>query len=489
MDLNINFDFNDVKISYNLEHNIKTLQELSSNSADLLIVKTNLNGVDCALITTEGMLSTQSITNLVLVPLSNLDFGNVNSQELIKKIYNHKLLSTEIKEVTDIGTLFRMTNSGFAILIADGCNTALAFGVQGYNIRGINEPSSEQNIMGSHEGFVEPIRVNMSLIRRRMKSPMLTFEMFVRGTKSYTDICLCYMVDRVSKNLISRIKKSLKNLDSETILLSGYVQPFLESPKARIFDSVGYTERPDVLCSKLLEGRVAVLIDGTPYVLIVPKLFNDSFQTLDDYTGKPFYATFIRWLKYISFILAITLPAFYVAISIHSPELFNRELLILLAEAEQTAPFSILIEAFTVLVVYEIIKEAGLRLPKAIGGAVSIVAGLIIGDCAVSSGFISNPLLVVSAISVVCGFTIPDLAKQISVLRLCYLIMGGIFGLYGISLLSMIVIFNACDTQDYGFPLTYPLTPFSKDCMRDIVTRVSFRKMQSGGFTINKSKD
>lgn len=489
MDLNINFDFNDVKISYSLEQNIKTLQELSSNSADLLIVKTNLSGVDCALITTEGMLSTQSITNLVLVPLSNLDFGKVTSQELFQKIYNHKLLSTEIKEVTDIGTLFRMSNSGFAILIIDGYNIALAFGVQGYNIRGIDEPSSEQNIMGSHEGFVEPIRVNMSLIRRRMKSPMLTFEMFVRGTKSYTDICLCYMVDRVSKQLINRIKKSLNNLDSETILLSGYVQPFLESQKARIFDSVGYTERPDVLCSKLLEGRVAVLIDGTPYVLIVPKLFNDSFQTLDDYTGKPFYATFIRWLKYISFILAITLPGFYVAISIHSPELFNRELLILLAEAEQTAPFSILMEAFAVLIVYEIIKEAGLRLPKAIGGAVSIVAGLIIGDCAVSSGFISNPLLVVSAISVVCGFTIPDLARQISVLRLCYLIMGGIFGLYGISLLSMVVIFNACDTQDYGFPLTYPLTPFSKDCMRDIVTRVSFRKMQSGGFTINKSKD
>ena len=138
---------------------------------------------------------------------------------------------------------------------------------------------------------------------------------------------------------------------------------------------------------------------------------------------------------------------------------------------------------------YEIIKEAGLRLPKAVGGAVSIVAGLIIGDCAVSSGFISNPLLTVSAISVVCGFILPDLAKQTSALRLAFVLVGGVFGLYGIGLLGIAIVFNVCDTQDYGFPLTYPITPFSKDCMRDIVTRVSFKKMQSGGFTINNSKE
>lgn len=488
MDLNIKFDFSTDKLIPNLEKNIERIKELSSNSSDLLVNKVNISGVDCALICTEGMLSIQVITNLVFLPLNQVDFGEISACNLLNNIHKHKLLSTDTKQVTDYGTFFRMVNSGFALLIADSCDFALAFGVQGYSIRGVSEPSSEQNIMGSHEGFVEPIRINMSLIRRRMKSPMLKFEMFVRGTKSYTDICLCYMVDRVSKELIDRIKKSLKNVDLETILLSGYIQPFLESPKARIFDSVGYTERPDVLCSKLLEGRVAVLIDGTPFVLVVPKLFNDSFQTLDDYSGKPFYATFIRWLKYISFIIAVTLPAFYVAISTHNPELLNRELLILLAQAEQNAPFSILIESAGVLLVYEIIREAGLRLPKAVGGAVSIVSGLIIGDCAVSSGLISNPLLTVSAIAVICGFTLPDLSRQISVLRLCYLVAGGIFGLYGIGLLSMVVIFNTCDTQDYGFPFTYPLTPFSKDCMRDVVTRVSFRKMQSGGFTINNSK-
>lgn len=489
MNLNTNLDYQDRKLIPNIRQNIKTVKSLCNNTSDLQLSPITISGIDCALICTEGMLSTQTITNLILVPLSQADFGNVSSIQMLQSIYKYKLLSTETKEVYDYGTLFQLINSGFAVLIVDGCDWALAFGVQGYSVKGISEPSSEQNIIGSHEGFVEQVRTNMSLIRRRMKSPILKLELHTIGSKSYTDICICYLTDRVSTKLLSQIKRSLKNIEAETILLSGYVEPFLESNKPRIFNSVGYTERPDVLCSKLLEGRVGIIVDGTPFVLIVPKLFNDSFQTLDDYSGKPFYATFIRWVRYIAFLVAVLLPAMYVAISIHHTELLNKTLLLLLAKAEENAPFSIMLEAFGVLLVYEIIKEAGLRLPKAVGGAVSIVAGLIIGDCAVSSGFISNPLLTVSAISVVCGFILPDLAKQTSALRLAFVLVGGVFGLYGIGLLGIAIVFNVCDTQDYGFPLTYPITPFSKDCMRDIVTRVSFKKMQSGGFTINNSKE
>jgi spore germination protein KA len=488
VDLNINFDYADQKLLPQLDASLKELQKLTSGSSDLLTNSVNISGVNCALITTEGMLSIQAITNLVLVPLSQVDYHEVTGEELLKNLQRHKLLSTEVKTVSDYGTLLRMSNSGFAILLAEGCDFALGFGVQAYNVRSISEPSSEQNIMGSHEGFVEVVRTNMSLIRRRLKSPVLTFELFTRGTKSYTDICLCYMVDRVPNELVERVKKSLQSEQLETILTTGYIKPFLESPKARIFESVGYTERPDVLCSRLLEGRIGILIDGTPFALVVPKLFSDTFQTLDDYSGKPYFATYIRWLKYVSFIIAVLLPSMYVAISVHNPELLNRVLLLLLAESEKNAPFSILTESFGVLLVYEVIKEAGLRLPKNIGGAVSIVAGLIIGDCAVSSGLISNPILTVSAVAVVCGFTVPDVSQQVSILRLAFLLVGGVFGLYGIGLLTMAVLFNLCDTQDYGFPLTYPLTPFDSRCMRDVLTRVSFRKMQSGNFTINHAK-
>lgn len=486
MGMDVSFEYSEYKLSKRLSSNVSTLKKLSSNSSDLVVTKVILEGIHCALVTTDGMVSTQTITNLVLVPLSNLHLGSVTGSTLVEGICTKKLLSTEVKQVVDFGTLLRMSNSGFAILLVDGSEVALGFGVQGYNVRSISEPSSEQNVMGSHEGFVEAVRVNMSLIRRRMKSPTLTFEMCIRGSKSYTDICLCYMVDRVSNELLQGVRESISKLDVESILLSGDVLPYLESLKPRLFDSVGYTERPDVLSSKLLEGRIGVLIDGTPYALVVPKLFTDSFQTLDDYTGKPFYATFIRWLKYLGFIVAIALPSLYVAICTHSPQLLNRELLTILAESERNAPFPILLECFVVLLVYEVIKEAGLRLPKSIGGAVSIVAGLIIGDGAVSSGYISNPLLVVSAVAVVCGFTVPDLTRQVSVLRLSYLLVGGTFGLFGISLLTMVVVVNACATQDYGYAYTYPLTPFDGYAMRDILTRVSTRKLKSHQFRVKK---
>ena len=319
-----------------------------------------------------------------------------------------------------------------------------------------------------------------------MKSPYLKMKLFVKGEKSQTDLCLCYMYDRVPKKLLKQIQAQLDEMELETILSIGYVQPFLENRRGGIFDAVGTTQRPDVLCAKLLEGRVALLIDGSPFALVIPKLFNENFQTMDDYCLKPYYATFIRWLKFIAFLMAVLLPALYLAIALHHPELLNRTLLLILAEAEEQAPFSLTAEAIGITLAYEIVREAGLRLPKAVGGAVSIVAGLIIGDAAVASGLISTPLLTVTALAVISGFVVPDLNQAITILRLAFLLAAGLFGLFGISLLGAVVLFNLCATETFGFPITAPISPFRKKAMRDIITRVSFRKMQSGQFTVEE---
>ena len=180
------------------------------------------------------------------------------------------------------------------------------------------------------------------------------------------------------------------------------------------------------------------------------------------------------------------LPALYVAIALHHPELLNRTLLLILADAEENAPISLTAEAIGVLLVYEIIREAGLRLPKAVGGAVSIVAGLIIGDAAVASGLISTPMLTVTAIAVIAGFVVPDLAQSITLLRLAFLLIAGFWGLFGISLLGAAVLFNLCAGESFGFPITAPIAPLYKKGFRDTLTRVSFRKMQSGSFTVEE---
>ena len=294
------------------------------------------------------------------------------------------------------------------------------------------------------------------------------------------------MADRVPKQLIREIKVRLDEMELESILSSGYLQPFLENRRSCLFDTVGTTQRPDVLCAKLLEGRVGLLIEGTPFALVIPKLFCESFQTMDDYCYRPAYATLVRWIKYAAFLVAILLPALYVAIALHHPELLNRTLLLILAEAEENAPISLTAEAIGVLLVYEIIREAGLRLPKAVGGAVSIVAGLIIGDAAVSSGLISTPMLTVTAIAVIAGFVVPDLAQSITLLRLAFLLTAGVLGLFGISLLGAVVLFNLCAGESFGFPITAPFAPLYRKGFRDTLTRVSFRKMQSGRLRSNQ---
>ena len=362
----------------------------------------------------------------------------------------------------------------------------LGFGVQGYASRGIQEPSGEGNVMGAHEGFSETIRTNMSQLRRRLKSPDLVMEMMTKGQKSNTDICLCYMKDRVSRTLLASIRRSLDGIKTETLLTTGYIRPFLEEKRFRIFSTTGTTERPDVLCSKLIEGRAAILIDGIPYAIVVPKLFCENFQTLDDYAYKPYYAVFIRWLKYGAFLLAVLLPAVYTAIVMYHPELLNSTLLMILVEAEKEAPLSILTEAVFVLLMYEIIREAGVRLPKPTGGAVSIISGLIIGDAAVKSGLVSTPLLTITALAVLGGLTVPDAAPQITVLRFVFLLAGGAFGLPGISLLACAVLANVCASENYGFPYTAPFSPFRLSGMGDTVIREDMEKMQNRGFTVEE---
>ncbi len=479
-------DFADESIIPDLKANIRRIREISDNGSDVMINEFLLSGLPAALLTCEGMVSTSMITELILEPITKVQLACPTTEKVVFHIQNRLLLSLDRAEAYNYRDLFRFLNSGFAVLIIQGLPYALVYGVQGYEKRGVSEPSGESNILGCREGFIEVVRMNMSLIRRRMKTPFLKMELMPIGDKSQTDICLCYMYDRVPKTLIDEIKTRIKSADLESLLSTGYLQPFLENRRGCLFDTAGITQRPDVLCGKLIEGRVGILIDGVPYAVTVPKLMCENFQTMDDYGFRPFYTTFIRWVKYLAFIITILLPAVYVAVALHHPELLNRTLLLILAEAEENAPLSLTAEAIGVLLVYEIVREAGLRLPKAVGGSVSIVAGLIIGDAAVSSGLISTPMLTVTAISVIAGFVLPDLNQPVTLLRLGFILAGGTLGLFGIGLLGGAVIFNICAGESFGTPYSAPLSPFKPKAMRDVATRVSFRKMQKGQFTVEE---
>lgn len=467
------------KLEQNVTENMIGLREKYQNSSDFLSREIKIGNVKVDFVLIEGMVNLQTMSEMLLEPLLNKKFNrDVTGQAIYDFIEEKSVLAADMKDVYTYDEVFQFIMSGFVVILIDGLNKGIAFGLQGFSFRSISEPSAEMNERGSREGFTEPLRINMTMVRRRIKSPKLKFELFPVGKTSKTDICMIYMTDKVSPKLLRDVRHRIKQIKLDIILTSGYIQPFLEGQPWSLFSDVGTTERPDTLAAKINEGRIAILVDGTPFALIVPYLFTENFQSLDDYSHRGYYATFIRFIKYCSFAAAILLPALYVAIGTFHPELLPHALLFNVAAAEETTPFPLMIEALIIHLLYEIMREAGLRLPQSIGHAVSIVGALVIGDAAVTAGLIGGPMVLVVATTAIASFVVPSLYEPVSLLRFVFIIVGGTMGLYGIALGCLLILVNVCSLQNFGTPYMAPISPFSLSAMRDTFLRVSFPLMQ-----------
>lgn len=462
-----------------LLENLVQFRQAFDGSADLTIREIEVSGTKAAIVTIEGMINKQVFATSVVNPI--LQAGLEEEMEPWEKysyLRDCVLSTSEQVQLTTFEDSYKMIMSGFALILLDGCNVSLAIGVQGFSFRGISEPTNEVMQRGSKEGFAEPMRINMTLIRRRMKNPQLKFELSSIGTVSKTDICLCYLRDTVSPAILTELKARLNKIDLETVLAAGYVIPYLEEKgDMSLFSSIGITERPDTVCGKLAEGRIAILIDGIPNVLIVPYLFVEYFQNLDDYANRPYYSTLIRWLKYFAFFIAILLPGLYVAVGTFSPELFPGELLNKIAQNIAATPFSLMMETLIIHFIYEIMREAGLRLPRPLGHAVSIVGGLVVGDAAISAGLIGATTLMIVALTAICSYVIPNLYEPIAILRFVFILVGGFMGVWGIMLLFSVVLINICAKNNFGVPFSAPISPFSLFGMRDVAVRAGWKTL------------
>lgn len=459
-----------------LDDNINMLKQSFSNSADLSIRQYEVDNTQTAVIAIEGMVNKEILADAVITPIRNGIYGNLDPKQRFLYIKDNLLSTSEQIEVETFEDVSKYIMSGFAVIAVDGYNHMLAIGIQGFSFRSISEPTSEVMQTGSKEGFVEALRINMTLVRRRIKNPKLKFETMSVGSLSKTDICLCYITDLVSEDILENIKSKINSIDLKTVLTSGYLMPYLEEKgDLSLFSSVGSSERPDTVCAKIAEGRVAVLIDGTPNALIVPYLFIEYFQTLDDYSERPYFATLTRWMKYIAFFISTLLPGLYVAIATFHPEFFSGELLNKIAKAVATTPFPLMLETLIIHFIYEIMREAGLRLPRPLGHAVSIVGALVIGETAVSSGLIGAPTLMVVALTAISSYVIPSIYEPTAVLRLAFIVLGGIMGIWGIMLLFSVVLINICSKNNYGIPFTAPISPFNIFSMRDVLIRAGWK--------------
>lgn len=469
-----------IMINKSLQENINELRSMFDGSTDFTVknitLKLSDGRVNIAVVTMEGMINKEILALSVTNPISEYNEVTFSGSDILSLIQNDILTCSEQVVINYLEEVTSFIMSGFACILVEGYSQGLVIGVQGFSFRGVSEPETEVVQRGSREGFVEPLRINMTLVRRRLKNTNLKFETMTIGSVSRTDICLCYLTDTVSDKILDELKKRLGKVNLDTLFASGYLVSYLDDNGDRpLFSGVGVTERPDTACAKICEGRIVILVDGTPSALVVPHLMVENFQTLDDYSNRPYFATMTRWLKYIAFAISVLLPGFYVAIATFNPEFFPSQLLTKVATSISKTPFSVFAEVLLFTFIYEIMREAGLRLPKTLGHAVSIIGGLVIGETAVNSGLIGAPTLMIVALTAICSYVIPDLYASIAMLRFMFIIVGGIWGVWGVILLLCAVIINICSKDSFGVPFSSPIAPLSLFGLRDVLVRADWK--------------
>jgi spore germination protein KA len=319
--------------------------------------------------------------------------------------------------------------------------------------------------------------LNAALLRRKLPTPDLSIELITKGRKTDTKMFLCYLNSVADKSMIKEIKRRISKIDIDGILDSNYINEQIKSHKNSLFKTCGTTERPDVVAAKLLEGRAALIVDGTPVVLTMPYIFSESFQSDDDYYLNFWFAAIGRILRYISFFLSISVPAVYTALCVYHPYLLPTSLATSIATARSGIPFPTYIECFLLIFVFEILRETGIRMQQSMGHALSIVGGLVVGQSAVEAGIVSAPMLIAVALSGICGLMVPKLKGVVFYARVGLTIAATIFGLFGYFFGAILLAIRIFSLDSFGVPYTLSLSEFSGQSLKDTVFRAPWWKM------------
>jgi len=467
------------------EADIAKIKNKLSISADFVLREKKSRGIKIGIAMFDGLISNIQVSDFLFRPLSDIPARADTPSKLSEYLTQELLVSSGFVICNTFEEVYTLLMTGFAVVLIDGCSQAIAVGYQGFTVRPPGEPSGEINIRGSREGFNEMINTNTALIRRRLKSEDLVAKNVVLGKMSKTAVRLIYIRGRADEEMIKRIEKRLSEIKTDLMLDSGYIQPFLEQRRFSFFSGIGVTERPDVICAKIMEGRAALIVDGSPFALIIPYLFIEYFHTLDDYTQPAYFVSFMRILRLAAFVISVLLPGIYVAAVSFHPELIPVMLINRFISSAAFTPLPVLLEALTVFALFELLREAGLRLPGPIGHAMGLVGGIIIGDAGVQAGIIGLPLVIVIAVTAVCSFVIPKLYEPVMALRLIFILLGGLTGLFGIYAGMVLTVINICSLDSIGIPAADPGKDLNVSRLRDMFIRSGWKKLQKKSFNVS----
>lgn len=466
-----------ILISSNLDDNLQVLHSVYKDCFDVSFRPFLIDGQTRAvLVYIEGLSNREEIEKHVLTPLTSDTEGKTgNQQEKLEQ----KIPIAKVIEIKTIGDCIENLSIGNTVLLIQQEMSGFALGLAKWEKRSVEEPTAESIVRGPREGFTETLAVNTALLRRKIKSTQLKMKPIKIGRYTDTSIVIAYIEEITEESLIKEIENRLQRIDIDSILESGYIEELIEDNSYSPFPQIVNTERPDITAANLLEGRVAILVDGTPFVLIAPISFFSLLQSPEDYYQRFLISSAIRILRFVFFVFSLVLPSLYVAVLTFHQEMVPTSLLISAASSRETVPFPVLVEALMMEISFEALREAGVRLPKQVGAAVSIVGALVIGQAAVQAGLVSAPMIIVVAITGISSFMVPHYTQGIAfrMLRFPMILLAGSLGLTGIMLGIITIVIHLCALQSFGVPYLSPNTPMKGRKWKDALIRVPWWMM------------
>ena len=466
-------------LSKNLQKNLTEIKKLLPSEDILTYSFETADKVACAIVYADGIVNKQLLGDLVARPLSRLSLlqeakNTENEGGMAKmkiKTVEETVLFPELKKLEKLMDIGKEVLDGNPLLLIDGVSIGLIIGTKLLPVRAIMEPPTDIAVKGPREGFIEDIKTNMALVRKRLKTPDLRFETTRVGKRSETMVSVCWLEGTANKEVKDAISSKLKEIEIDCIPDSSYVAAFLAPRKHSVFHSLGKTEKPDIFSAKLCEGRVGILVDGSPIALTAPFLLTEDLQSSEDYFISPFMATVFRFLRFFALFIATLLPAFYVSAQLFKIQLLPLGLTLTIASSVRELPLSPSLEMFVVLFLLEVLKEASIRMPKYVGMSLSVVGALVLGETAVSAGFLSTPAIIIVAFSGICLYTVPNFVETGSILRWLFLFVAGSIGPFGIVLLFTFVLYYLLTADSFGAPLLAPFSPLVAQDLRDSVVK------------------
>ena len=421
-----------------------------------------------------------TVTVAYLVGLCSRIFMNQDVLEPISRAYakgnvtvpmESLITNTKVEKIMDIDAAVGTILSGNAFVFSDTMQDILGISVFIKNDEGrsTTEPETENVIRGPHEGFTESAENNVVLLRRRIHSAKLKRRSFVVGRETSTDVAVVFMEGIADPDVVSEICRRISEIETDAIFDSGYIEIFLQDGNVPFYPTIGNSERPDKVAAKLMEGRVAILVDGSPVVLTAPCLFVEAFQVTEDYSKSAWYATFVRILRFAAYLVSLYFPSLFVAAFVRHREMMPDFMLSAIDSARETLAFSLFWEVLIVFIIFEAVREVGLRMPKAVGSAVGLVGSLILGDSAIKAGLTSAPVLVVVALAAVCNFMVPPYMNANMLYRLFMIVISGALGFFGFFASVLLSCVLLCSKTSMGVPYLSPFAPIDLHGLKDFL--------------------